>query len=151
MYIIWFVFLYETGATESYTYSHTLSLHDALPIYTPIVSIREGTPNSSAVVGRSARARRSTPTSVFLRSTVATAAVTSAIEHMISPTQVTTVPPTSNAAQWTIGVMVFGLVPKAMNDADSVIRRAAIATAERRGMSASGIPDRKSQRLNSSP
>src|SRR3546814_11750422 len=81
MYIIWFVFLYETGATESYTYSHTLSLHDALPIYTPIVSIREGTPNSSAVVGRSARARRSTPTSVFLRSTVATAAVTSAIEH----------------------------------------------------------------------
>src|SRR3546814_13046739 len=58
---------------------------------------------------------------------------------MISPTQVTTVPPTSNAAPWTIGVMVFGLVPKAMNDADSVSRRAAIETAARRVMSASGI------------
>src|SRR3546814_14098620 len=58
---------------------------------------------------------------------------------MISPTQVTTVPPTSNAAPLTIGVMVFGLVPKAMNDADSVSRRAANETGERRVMSAAGI------------
>src|SRR3546814_12008990 len=31
--VVWFFVFIETATTEIYTYGHTLSLHDALPIY----------------------------------------------------------------------------------------------------------------------
>src|SRR3546814_9027224 len=44
--MIYFLFFNDTATTEIYTYLHTLSLHDALPIYPPLSE----TPQSVTVV-----------------------------------------------------------------------------------------------------
>src|SRR3546814_9442317 len=60
-------FFKDTATTEIYTYGHTLSLHDALPICPPTVSAiastcRSGTPNATAASGRELTAyNRSSP------------------------------------------------------------------------------------------
>src|SRR3546814_17672834 len=46
-------FLYDTSPTEIYTYGHTLSLHDALPIWRPAVFLHgRSRPGAAGVPAR---------------------------------------------------------------------------------------------------
>src|SRR3546814_19156300 len=55
----YFVFFKAQATTEIYTYRHTLSRHDALPIFPLAVATFSPTGKSSAPTGGSPRARRS--------------------------------------------------------------------------------------------
>src|SRR3546814_15603316 len=70
-----FLFFNATATTEFYTYGHTLSLHDALPIF-----------GTSSLVTRSTGASRSSkPSSMQI------AAISDAIEQVGQPSSTTTI------------------------------------------------------------
>src|SRR3546814_20063913 len=50
MYIVFVVFFNDTASPEIYTYCHTLSLHDALPIY--VVAARDQRQRTEIVTAR---------------------------------------------------------------------------------------------------
>src|SRR3546814_18596690 len=68
--LLLFFFFHDTATTEIYTYGHTLSLHDALPIYSrsdrlrltsPPVSMLTVSPEASACLSSSPLNRKAAP------------------------------------------------------------------------------------------